>query len=95
MENHSVTVRFKDVTTLNNHATTNVTNLKLTRLLEGEWWWIIAEACRLDGGWSCLETAFFKALNNIGCGDDNLSPLEETKEEAITCATCHRFVDIE
>ena len=95
MENHRVTISFKAITTFNNHTTTNVTNVKLTRLLEGEWWWIIAEAWWLNACWSGLETTFFKALNNIGCGDDNLSPLEETKEEAITCATCHRFVDIE
>ena len=95
MEDDCITIRFKAVTTFNEDTASNITNVKLTRLLEGEWWWIIAEAWRLDGGLSCLETAFFKTLNNIGCGDDDLSPLEETKEEAITCATCHRSVYIE
>ena len=95
MENHRVTISFKAITTFNNHATTNVTNVKFTLFLKSKWWRVVAEAWWLNACWSGLETTFLKTLNNVGYLDNNLSALEQSKEETVTGATCHRFVDIE
>ena len=94
VEDDGVTIRFKAVTTFHDDAATDVTDVKLTRKLEGEWRWIVAEAWWLDDGWSRLKAPFFKALHDISGSDNDLGALKESEEEAVASPTCHRRADI-